>query len=111
MKLGDYAHTLIIDSAKFVGYALNATHPKGKHKAQVFAAVLGYTPANYHTLVQQIAAEALNAEAELQRTDQFGSHLRVDLPVKGIDEQTALTSKRPLFAPAGLLKQTKKRPS
>jgi len=90
MKLGDCARTVFIDPAKFVDYALNSAHPTGKHKAQVFLATLGYTAANYNSLVQQIADQALNAETILQRSDRFGEHLRVNLVVKGVKDQTAV---------------------
>ena len=90
VKLSDYAHAVLIDPAKLVRYALNSTHPQGKHKARVFEIVLGYTSANYNDLVQQIANNAPETEATLQRTDQFGQHFRVDLVVKGTQGQTAV---------------------
>ena len=42
MKLpnGDRA---IVDIAKLRDYCLNPEHPRGKHKARVFAAALGFT--------------------------------------------------------------------
>ncbi|MCB8986093.1 MAG: hypothetical protein H6659_19850 [Ardenticatenaceae bacterium] len=51
---------------------------------------MGYTSANYNDLVQQIANNAPETEATLQRTDQFGQHFRVDLVVKGTQGQTAV---------------------
>jgi hypothetical protein len=89
MKLRDFASQLSIDSKKLTAYALNQNHPKGKHKARVFEVKLGYTADNYETLLQQIEALALDSEANLQRTDQYGQHIRVDLTVKGVFGQEA----------------------
>jgi hypothetical protein len=38
-------HAAIVDRQKLTGYCLNAEHPRGKHKARVFA-VLGFTTEN-----------------------------------------------------------------
>ncbi|MCP4361322.1 MAG: hypothetical protein GY796_25210 [Chloroflexi bacterium] len=59
MKLRGFAPKLAINPAKFTTYALNEHHPKGKHKARVFKAALGYTSENYQLLLNQIEALAL----------------------------------------------------
>lgn len=46
--------TAILDEAKLTGYCLSPGHPRGKHKARVFAAVLGFTSEN----VEQLRAAA-----------------------------------------------------
>lgn len=89
MKLRDFASTLSISPAKFILYALNENHPKGKHKARVFNATLGFTAVNYHSLLHQIETQALDAEAEVYKEDRYGRHLQVDLTVTGIMGQQA----------------------
>ncbi len=83
MKLGDVVRSLTIDGRKLTEYALNPENPIGRHKALVFEQRLGFTKANSGQLRQQIETHALQAEAFLQRTDQYGQHYRVDLEVVG----------------------------
>lgn len=90
MKLRDFASRLTISPTKFTMYALNENPPKGKHKARVFRATLGYTESNYATLLSQIEAQALDAEATIYKEDQHGRHLQVDLPVIGIMGQAEM---------------------
>jgi filamentous hemagglutinin len=89
MKLRDFASQLYIGPKKLTAYALNVNHPKGRHKARVFQVMLGYTSENHEGLLRQIEASALDAEATIQKVDQYGQHLRVDLIVKGISDQEA----------------------
>jgi hypothetical protein len=42
MKL-PYAESAIVDVRKLRDYCLSAAHPRGKHKARVFASALGLT--------------------------------------------------------------------
>lgn len=63
MKLRDFITRLEIDPKKLINYALDPENPVGGDKAIVFANRLGYTQANYQILVQQIHAQALDAEA------------------------------------------------
>lgn len=90
MKLRDFATQLYIDPAKLITYALNKRHSKGKHKARVFEAVLGYSTEDYQHLLDQIKSQALEAEAIVQRVDQYGQHLQVDLRIKGLADQQAI---------------------
>ncbi len=81
MKLGDFASQLLIPQEKLTGYALNQDHPKGKHKAIIFETLLGYNAHDFEPLLSQIMTNALESEAILKRTDQFGQHLQVDMLV------------------------------
>ncbi|WP_200235400.1 DUF6883 domain-containing protein [Thiohalocapsa halophila] len=42
MKLPN-ANQAVVDLEKLRGYCLNPAHPRGRHKARVFAAALGIT--------------------------------------------------------------------
>ena len=90
MKLRDYVSKVEVDPAKLTAYALNRNHPKGRHKAIVFESALGFTAVNYQTLLHQILEKALDETAVIQKTDQYGQHLRVDIPVQGTAKQVAI---------------------
>jgi hypothetical protein len=83
VTLEHFAKRIHIDISKLTRYALDPNSDKGKHKARVFKAMLGYTQANYQSLLDQIQTQALTAEARLKRTDQYGQHIQVDLKVVG----------------------------
>ncbi|MHB8492634.1 MAG: DUF6883 domain-containing protein, partial [Solirubrobacteraceae bacterium] len=51
-----------IPTEKLVRYALDDTHPRGQHKARVFASTLGITASDWRHLHDQILA-ALPAAA------------------------------------------------
>lgn len=61
MKLPKGA-SAIIPMAKLVGYCLNPNHSSGKHKARVFASVLGIKADNAKDLRQLIAQAALEGD-------------------------------------------------
>lgn len=71
MKLpgGDNA---IVDREKLVGYCLSPDHPRGTHKARVFATVLGVTAQNADRLRAALLRAAAINDAELASSDQFG---------------------------------------
>ena len=100
MKLRDFAPQLHVDPEKLTSYALYQNHPKGKHKAHVFADRLGFTVENYEPLLRQIETRALDNEAELLRTDQYGQHIRVDLIITGISGQEAVVRTGWLVGPS-----------
>jgi len=72
MKLpnGDGA---VVDIAKLRDYCLNPNHPRGRHKARVFAAALGLTADDAETLCDALMAAARTAEAAATDQDEYGS--------------------------------------
>ncbi len=82
MKLpgGDNA---IVDNQKLVGYCLHPGHPRGKHKARVFAEALGFTTANADQLRTALLAAAVNEEAELTSSDEYGKRYVIDFKALG----------------------------
>jgi hypothetical protein len=78
-----------IPLAKIVDYALNPDHPRGGHKATVFARVLGYDQSNAAELSHQIRAKLGNHEAVLRGSDQYGHRFSVDIPITGPSGRTA----------------------
>jgi hypothetical protein len=87
MKLGDIVSRLVIDPRKLREYALNPDNPIGGDKAVMFQRHLGFTRDNYQPLLEQIAAQALEAEAILGQTDEHGQRYRVDLEIIGTEGQ------------------------
>lgn len=85
MKLGDIVSRLVIDPRKLRDYALNPDNPIGGDKAVMFQRHLGFTKDNYEPLLEQILAQALEAEASLGQTDEHGQRYRVDLEIIGTE--------------------------
>jgi hypothetical protein len=67
-----------IPMQKLIGYCLNPEHPSGKHKAKVFASVLGITGENAEILRKLVQTAALEGEVVQQDTTAFGQQFKVD---------------------------------
>jgi hypothetical protein len=81
MKLGEGVKRIIVDARKLTDYALDPQNPVGRHKALVFEQRLGYTQANYGSLLEQIKAIALEGEAHWHSADGHGQRYRVDVEI------------------------------
>ena len=81
MKLPN-AGRAVIDIEKLRDYSLNPAHPKGKHKARVFLAALGFTANDAERLCQLISAAILVEEATEQQPTNYGRRFIVDFQVK-----------------------------
>jgi hypothetical protein len=90
MKLpgGDAA---IVDIQKLTGYCLNPEHPRGKHKARVFA-TLGFTTENAHALRTALLNAAESADAQPAQSDQFGDRYVIKFEIKGPRASGVVTS-------------------
>jgi hypothetical protein len=73
----------VVDIAKLRDYCLNREHPRGRHKARVFASVLGLIAADADVLRQALLKAALEAEAVKGERDDYGQRYVVDLEVQG----------------------------
>jgi len=71
MKLpnGERAEVVI---AKLRDYCLNADHPRGQHKARVFAAALGLTADHAEQLRDALLDAACTQDAIATDQDQYG---------------------------------------
>ncbi|MHB8500477.1 MAG: DUF6883 domain-containing protein [Candidatus Acidiferrales bacterium] len=63
----------IVDQAKLTGYCLNPRHPRGRHKARVFAATLNIILKNSELLRKALLQAAVNNEAIPTQRDVYGS--------------------------------------
>ena len=81
MKLpgGDAA---VVDLQKLTGYCLNPEHPRGKHKARVFAK-LGFTAENAGELRAALLTTAASADAQPAASDEFGDRYVVEFEMRG----------------------------
>jgi hypothetical protein len=82
MKLpgGDAA---IVDRRKLTGYCLNREHPRGKHKARVFATVLGFTAENADELRAALLTAAATADVQPAASDRFGDRYVLEVEIIG----------------------------
>ncbi|MBD0387114.1 MAG: hypothetical protein ICV54_11475 [Nostoc sp. C3-bin3] len=74
-----------ISVQKLIGYCLNPEHPSGKHKARVFASILGITLENADVLRELIQTAAVAGEVVQQTTTQFGQQFKVEWIVPDTD--------------------------
>ena len=79
MPGGDAA---IVDGRKLTGYCLNPEHPRGKHKARVFA-TLGFTAENADELRAALLKAAANNDAQAAASDQFGDRYVLEFEIEG----------------------------
>ena len=75
----------IVELAKPQEYCLNPEHPRGKHKARVFASALGVTAADSTRLQQLLRDAALTDQAEAGERDEFGQRYTLDSTVVGVN--------------------------
>ena len=72
----------IVDLQKLTGYCLNPEHPRGKHKARVFAK-LGFTAENATDLRAALLTAAATADAQPAASDQFGDRYVIEFEISG----------------------------
>ncbi len=77
MKLpgGDSA---LVDIAKLRDYCLDPQHPRGRHKARVFAATLGLAQTDAEFLRDALLRAAREADALVGESDEYGERFTVD---------------------------------
>jgi hypothetical protein len=73
----------VVDDAKLRDYCLNDAHPRGKHKARVFRAVLGITTAHIDVLRTALIAAARTGDATPGEADEYGKRFVVDFKMVG----------------------------
>jgi len=81
-----------VDLEKLREYCLNDQHPRGKHKARVFAAALGLTPDRAEELREALLHAAQDCDAEATEHDQYGQRYRLDYGMEGIAGRVTVRS-------------------
>ncbi len=82
MKLPGGARALV-DVAKLRDYCLNPHHPRGRHKARVFASALGLTSTDAKRLGQALLKAAADCEATPGELDDYGQRYVLDFEMGG----------------------------
>jgi hypothetical protein len=73
----------VVDIAKLRDYCLNDQHPRGRHKARVFASALGLIVADADVLKQALRNAALECDARETDRDDYGQRYVLDLEIAG----------------------------
>jgi len=79
MKLSD-AGPLNIDIRKLEDYCLSPSHPRGRHKARVFARALG-NAGRCRVAARSMLRDGPAAEVIDHDTDQFGERITADVAI------------------------------
>lgn len=77
---GDHA---VVELEKLTEYCLNPEHPRGRHKARVFAASLGMTAEHAELLREALFTAACSQPAMATESDDFGQRYVIDFPLDG----------------------------
>lgn len=73
----------VVDIAKLRDYCLSPDHPRGRHKARVFAASLGLTAQHAGDLRNALVEAARAEEATATDQDEYGQRYTVDFTMNG----------------------------
>jgi hypothetical protein len=68
----------IVDMAKLRDYCLDPQHPRGRHKARVFATTLGLMQSDAEFLREALLQAAREAETLVGESDEYGDRFTVD---------------------------------
>jgi hypothetical protein len=77
MKLPN-AERAVVDISKLRDYCLSKSHPRGRHKARVFAEALGLSEADAEVLQAALQGAALTEEATATDADEYGQRFVLD---------------------------------
>jgi len=91
MKLPGGANA-VVDIVKLRDYCLDPHHPRGRHKARVFASALGITQADAEFLRGELLRAAAEAEALPGPEDEFGARYVIDFEVLRNERRAAVRS-------------------
>jgi hypothetical protein len=80
MRLPGGEHA-IVDSGKVRNYCLNPLHPRGRHKARVFASALGLTPADAEFLRTELLRAAREADVTMGEVDEYGERYTIEFAI------------------------------
>lgn len=73
----------VVDRTKLTDYCLNEHHPRGKHKARVFASVLGLKAENIDIMRTALLRAAVTGDAVPVGSDRFGQRYVIDFYMEG----------------------------
>ena|SRR5579859_134358 len=91
MKLPNAERAIVADE-KLRDYCLNPEHPRGRHKARVFAAKTGLTVLGVELLRTALLEAAYNGKAVATEKDQYGQRYTIDFMFRGVGGQARVRS-------------------
>lgn len=68
----------VVDVRKLREYCLSPTHPRGRHKARVFASALGLSEDDADELREELLQAVANHDARPGEADEFGRRFVID---------------------------------
>lgn len=86
------ADRAVVDPAKLRDYCLNPDHPRGRHKARVFAAALGLRARDADLLRETLLSAALTGEANPAERDDYGQRYVLDFEMSGATGRALIRS-------------------
>jgi hypothetical protein len=86
------AENAIVDIRKLRDYCLNPEHENGKHKARLFASILGMTADDAEELRQILCEVVQTKDARLGRQDEFGQRYTLDFAIAWQNKEATLRS-------------------
>lgn len=72
-----------VDAEKLSGYCLDLQHPRGRHKARLFASRLGISSNEEELLRRALMTAAATEEATSLGEDEFGRRFAVEFDLRG----------------------------
>jgi hypothetical protein len=91
MKLPGGEHA-IVDVVKLRDYCLSPLHPRGRHKARVFASALGLTRADAEFLREELLRAARDADVVMGDVDDYGDRYTIDFDIARDDRRAMVRS-------------------
>ena len=86
------AQGAIVEHRKLRDYVLNPFHPRGRHKARVFASALGIFQSDAEFLRQWLLQSALIGDAVRRESDEYGHRYVLDLECVRGDRRAVVRS-------------------
>jgi hypothetical protein len=76
------AYQAVVEVRKLTEYCLNTEHPRGRHKARVFASALGITASNAEWLREALLESAHEHDASPGERDSYGQRYFIDFKME-----------------------------
>jgi hypothetical protein len=86
------AEHAVVDIRKLRDYCLNPNHDDGKHKARLFATILGMTAEDAEALRETLLEVVITHEAKAGRVDEFGQRYSIDFTIQWKGKSAILRS-------------------
>ena len=82
----------VVGIGKLRDYCLSGDHPRGRHKARVFATALGFTSEDAPKLLEMLLTAAAAQEVQVGESNEFGQRYILDIAVVGLAELVTVRS-------------------